>query len=56
MRFLVAPDKYKGGLPAEGVAAAIARGIRDVFPQARIQRMPLADGGDGTARILARAL
>lgn len=56
MRFLVAPDKFKGGLPAEGVAAAIARGLRDVFPRARIQRMPLADGGDGTARILARAL
>lgn len=56
MRFLVAPDKYKGGLSAEGVAAAIARGIRDVFPRAKIQLMPLADGGDGTGRILSRAL
>ena len=56
MRFLVAPDKYKGGLPAEGVATAIARGIRDVFPRAKIQLMPLADGGDGTGRILCRAL
>jgi glycerate kinase len=56
MRFLVAPDKYKGGLPAEGVAAAIARGIRDAFPRAKIQLLPLADGGDGTGRILSRAL
>lgn len=56
MRFLVAPDKYKGGLPAEGVAAAIARGIGDVFPRAQIQLLPLADGGDGTGRILSRAL
>ncbi len=56
MHFLIAPDKYKGGLPAEKVAAAIARGIRDVFPRAKIQLMPLADGGDGTGRILSRAL
>ncbi|MCC7517974.1 MAG: glycerate kinase [Verrucomicrobiae bacterium] len=55
MRFLIAPDKYKGGLSAEGVARAIARGLRDAFPRASLRLMPLADGGDGTARILSRA-
>jgi glycerate 2-kinase len=48
MRIVVAPDKFKGSLPAAGVAAAVAAGLRAVAGDAEILTMPVADGGDGT--------
>jgi glycerate kinase len=54
MRILVAPDKFKGCLTAEEVTNAIAEGIRQVDPSLEVIPFPLADGGDGTARILTR--
>ena len=50
---LIAPDKFKGSLTAEEVTAAIAEGIRSIDPSVSVICFPLADGGDGTARILA---
>lgn len=50
---LVAPDKFKGSLTAEEVAEAVSEGIRSFDPEIGVIRFPLADGGDGTARILA---
>ena len=48
MRILIAPDSFKESLSAAGVAAAIARGIRSVMPDAEIKCLPMADGGEGT--------
>ena len=45
---LLAPDSYKGSLPANDVAHAMERGIRRVWPDADIKRIPMADGGEGT--------
>lgn len=47
-RVLVAPDKFKGTLPAYDVAQAVARGLRRVRPDADVECLPVADGGDGT--------
>lgn len=47
MRILVAPDKFKGSLTATAAAGAIRRGWSRVFPKARYDLAPLADGGDG---------
>jgi glycerate kinase len=52
MRFLIAPDKFKGSLNAFEVAQNIALGIRDVSPDAEIEIAPVADGGEGTADIV----
>ena len=54
-RVLVAPQAFKGSLDAVDVAAAIARGLRRVWPDAIIDELPLADGGEGTVRALVRA-
>lgn len=54
-RVLIAPQAFKGSLDAVGVAAAIARGLRRVWPDATIDELPLADGGEGTVRALVRA-
>ncbi len=52
---LVAPDKFKGSLPAAAVADAVGKGIRDVRPDARVVGLPVADGGDGTLAAAAAA-
>jgi glycerate kinase len=52
----VAPNAFKGTLTAPQAAAAIARGVREVFPEAEIVEVPVADGGDGTAEALVTAL
>ena len=45
---VVAPDKFKGSLTAAQAADAIAIGLSRGCPGARIARLPVADGGDGT--------
>lgn len=47
-RVLLAPDKFKGTLSAEEVAQALAAGVRRVRPDAVVDCLPVADGGDGT--------
>src|SRR6185295_6822938 len=48
MKIVVAPDKFKGSLPATQVAAAIAAGLHAGLPGAEIVTIPVADGGEGT--------
>ena len=48
MKIVIAPDKFKGSLAADRVAAAIAAGLRAELPAAELVRIPVADGGDGT--------
>ncbi|NLH45019.1 MAG: glycerate kinase, partial [Acholeplasmataceae bacterium] len=55
MRFIVAPDSYKGSLSALEVANSIARGILKVFPEAEVLKVPIADGGEGTVEALVTA-
>src|SRR5438552_1923220 len=52
MNILVAPDKFKGALNAREVAENIAKGIRDALPDAEIEIVPMADGGEGTAEAI----
>lgn len=52
IRVLVAPDKFKGSATAAAVADAIASGILDSLPGAQVRKLPLADGGNGTAAAL----
>jgi glycerate 2-kinase len=52
VRILVAPDKFKGTLNAREVAQNIAKGILDVLPDAQIEILPMADGGEGTAEAI----
>jgi glycerate kinase len=55
MRILIAPDKFKGCLPADAVSAAIAAGLRLVGPGIEIDQCPMADGGEGTVQALVAA-
>lgn len=55
LRFVAAPNPYKGTLGAPAAAAAIARGIRSVVPDAEVVEVPVADGGEGTVEALVAA-
>ncbi|AIF53555.1 glycerate kinase [Pelosinus sp. UFO1] len=55
MRIVVAPDSYKGSVSAVGTANAMEKGIKAVFPEAEVIKVPIADGGEGTVEALVTA-
>src|SRR5512145_506699 len=56
MRILVAPNALKGSIGPLEAARAIAEGLAQSLPDAEIDELPIADGGDATAMVLVHAL
>ena len=52
---MIAPGAFKGSLGAKEVAEALAEGVRRVWPEARVQCLPLSDGGDGWVESIVAA-
>jgi glycerate 2-kinase len=52
MKIVIAPDKFRGSLDAEEVSKAMKEGTLLAFPEAEVSTIPLADGGEGTAKAL----
>lgn len=50
MHIVVAPQALKGSLTAVEAGQAISVGIQTIYPQAEIQVIPMADGGEGTVQ------
>jgi len=55
MTIIVAPDSFKGNMTAQEACTAIVEGITQIDPSINIKTFPLADGGEGTARIVTEA-
>ena len=55
MKIVIAPDSFKGTLTAMEVAENIELGIRRVVAKAEINKVPMADGGEGTVQALVDA-
>ena len=55
MKIVVAPDSFKGSVSALEAANAMEQGLRRVFPDAVIDKIPMADGGEGTVQSLVDA-
>lgn len=55
MRIVIAPDSFKECLSAFDAACSIAEGARRVFPEAELELVPMADGGEGTVDALVQA-
>jgi glycerate kinase len=55
MKIVIAPDSFKGSLTALEVAHAIKAGIKRVVPEAEVDEVPMADGGEGTVQALVDA-
>ncbi len=56
MRIVLAPDSFKESMTAPEAAAAMARGVLRVAPDAECTLVPMADGGEGTTAALIAAL
>ncbi|QNQ81865.1 glycerate kinase [Lactobacillus sp. PV037] len=55
MKIIIAPDSFKGSLTADEVSQEIHTGLLRVFPHAKYQLIPMADGGEGTLEALVTA-
>ena len=55
MKVVIAPDSFKGSMTALCAAEAMEIGLRRVFPCAEIEKVPMADGGEGTVQSLVDA-
>jgi len=55
MKLVIAPDSFKECMSAFTAADAIEAGFRDIFAELDCIKLPLADGGEGTAEILTLA-
>ena len=52
-RVLLAIDSFKGSVSSAQAEAAVAEGVRRVWPDAEMCTLPLADGGEGTLDAIA---
>lgn len=50
---VVAPSGFKGRLSAPQVARALGEGVGRALPACRVTLLPMADGGAGTAEVIA---
>lgn len=56
MHIIIAPNAFKGSLSAKEAAACIADGLKQSSLNCRLTLFPIADGGDGTATLLAEKM
>ncbi len=56
MRILIAPTSFKGSLSPSEAARAMVNGLQAGFPGCALTQAPLADGGEGTLRLLRTTL
>ncbi|MDD7269642.1 MAG: glycerate kinase [Treponema sp.] len=56
MKILIAPDSFKGSLSAVRFCEIAEKTIKSILPDAEIDCMPVADGGEGTLECLQSAM
>lgn len=52
MKIVIAPDSFKGSMTAQQASSAMELGVRAAIPDAEIDSIPMADGGEGTLEAL----
>jgi len=55
MKIVIAPDSFKGSLTAIEVSNALEKGVKKAYPEALVEKIPMADGGEGTVQCLINA-
>ena len=55
-KFILVPDSYKGTMSSTEVCAAMERGIRSIIPNAIVDPLPVADGGEGSVDAFLSAI
>lgn len=52
MKILVAPDSFKGSVTAVEFCEIAEETIKGLMPEAEVEKLPMADGGEGTVEAL----
>ena len=52
MKFVFAPDSFKGTLSSEQQIGILKQKAQEIFPEAETVGVPIADGGEGTMRAI----
>src|SRR5699024_91574 len=52
MKIVIAPDSFKESMTAYEAAQAMEKSVKKIFPQAVTEKIPIADGGEGTVQAL----
>lgn len=55
-KIVVASDSFKGCLSSMQVAGCVEAGVHDVFPDCKVVKLAVADGGEGTMDALKQTL
>tara|TARA_B100000900_G_scaffold414749_1_gene442315 strand:+ start:1820 stop:2956 length:1137 start_codon:yes stop_codon:yes gene_type:complete len=55
MNIIIAPDSFKESLDAKDVSTAIKKGVNKIYPQSKIQLVPISDGGEGALDIIVNS-
>ena len=55
LKFVLAPDSFKGSASASEICVAMEEGIRRVFPDSDVLHVPMADGGEGSTEAIVNA-
>lgn len=55
-RITVAVDSFKGSLSSQEVADAVEQGVLSVLPDCKVQKLSIADGGEGTVEAMVTNL
>ncbi len=55
MKIVISPQSFKGSLSAKEAADCIYLACKEIFPDADLKVLPIADGGDGTLETLVNA-
>lgn len=56
MKVLIAMDSFKGNLSSSGAADIVEKGLRRVYGSATVDKVAIADGGEGTVEAIANSL
>ena len=51
MKVVVAIDSFKGSLSSYELGQAIEVGVKRVYPEVEVIKVPIADGGEGTVAV-----
>ena len=54
MKVVVAIDSFKGSLSSYDLGEAIEKGIRNIYLEGEVIKVPIADGGEGTVESLVQ--
>ena len=48
MKFVLAPDSFKGTMSSLQVCAIMKKALREQYPDSEVVQLPIADGGEGS--------